>query len=139
MSELSPDLYNQISRACVDCGSGMGYFPGPRGSLSINVFCRNPKCRSGFNIVPMMRLAQRIGKCTIPYPGDDDYNGGYKAPRFCRTCDDLTLHDHWHDTAHDISETHMAGSERFVCQHCGLTTHANDEGACHFIFVMDRK
>lgn len=57
---------------------------------------------------------------------------------FCRACDDIEPHTHWHDTAHGIVETHMAGTERFVCDVCGLTTHARDEGSRHFVFDHDR-
>jgi hypothetical protein len=58
---------------------------------------------------------------------------------YCRRCEDLTEHDHAHDCAHGIPETHMSGTERFTCKACGLTTHASDEGACHFTFVLDGK
>jgi hypothetical protein len=143
IGELSQALYDTMAVTCPDCYQNFGYYNGPRGGAAINVFCRNPECRSGFNIMPLMRLAQRIGKCTIPYPGDPDYDGGYKPPDnpdnrfYCLMCEDLTPHEHWHDTAHGIAETHMVGSERFVCKQCGRTTHRNDEGWNHFKWECD--
>ena len=56
---------------------------------------------------------------------------------FCRTCNELTAHNHIHDTAHGIPETHMVGTERFTCKQCGLTTYASDEGASNFVFTLD--
>jgi hypothetical protein len=58
---------------------------------------------------------------------------------YCVNCEDLTDHVHEHDCAHGIPETHMAGSERFICKQCGLVTHAWDEAACHFVFELDRR
>lgn len=58
---------------------------------------------------------------------------------YCRRCEDITEHKHWHDAAHGIEGTHMAGSERYVCKTCNLTTHVHDEGANHFIFTLDTK
>jgi hypothetical protein len=55
----------------------------------------------------------------------------------CRRCHEITEHEHLHDAAHGLPGTHMAGTERFVCTKCGLTTHAGDnEGA--FTFVLDK-
>jgi hypothetical protein len=34
----------------------------------------------------------------------------------CFGCGKVTAHRHIHDCAHDIPETHMAGTERFVCR-----------------------
>lgn len=42
-----------------------------------------------------------------------------------------------HDCAHGLAETHMHGSERFVCTVCDLPTFAYSEGADRFTFVLD--
>lgn len=42
-----------------------------------------------------------------------------------------------HDTAHGISGTHMAGSERFECTICGATTRASDR-VPGFTFILDK-
>lgn len=55
----------------------------------------------------------------------------------CRNCNQDTEHSHMHDCAHGIPETHMAGTERFVCTSCGHVTHARDPYASDFIFVLD--
>lgn len=70
--DFSKDLYDEMHIHCPDCLQHEGFYMGPRGGLAINVYCRNPACRSGFNVVPVMKLAQHIGKCTLPYPGDAD-------------------------------------------------------------------
>jgi transposase len=38
----------------------------------------------------------------------------------------------------EIAETHMAGSERFVCELCEHTTFADSEGASRFPFAFDK-
>jgi len=50
----------------------------------------------------------------------------------------VTAHRHLRDCAHEIAETHMAGTERFVCELCGHTTFANSEGASRFPFAFDK-
>lgn len=57
--------------------------------------------------------------------------------RHCLTCGTATPHRHIHDTAHGLLNTHMSGSERFICDGCGRITHAHDEGAEAFPFVFD--
>lgn len=47
---------------------------------------------------------------------------------YCIKCKTETVHAHMHDCAHGIPETHMDGSERYVCQSCG-----------HFIKPDDNK
>lgn len=37
----------------------------------------------------------------------------------CPKCDKETKHKHVHDTAHGIPETHMVGTECYVCGECG--------------------
>jgi hypothetical protein len=57
----------------------------------------------------------------------------------CRFCDKETEHDHLHDTAHGIADTHMAGSERFTCRVCERSTYADQcVGDYRFKFVLDR-
>lgn len=55
----------------------------------------------------------------------------------CLTCKTETKHRHLHDTAHGISGTHMAGSERFQCRVCERTTFAHSGGAEAFPFCLD--
>jgi hypothetical protein len=55
----------------------------------------------------------------------------------CFGCGNVTAHRHLRD-AHEIAETHMAGSERFVCELCGHTTFAGSEGASRFPFAFDK-
>lgn len=70
MSEL-PQLHDsereELTRnRCPDCGN-FGFYVGPTGGLSQNIYCCNPFCRSAFNIGPMMMIAQRIGKAPGNY------------------------------------------------------------------------
>jgi hypothetical protein len=55
----------------------------------------------------------------------------------CFGCRKITAHQHWHDCAHGISEPHMVGSERFVCELCGHVTRADSDGAERFPFTFD--
>lgn len=60
-------LYALIAaNKCPDCGSA-GFWAGPSGGLSQNIFCRNKDCRSGFNVTPMVGIADRIGKGSNKY------------------------------------------------------------------------
>jgi hypothetical protein len=56
----------------------------------------------------------------------------------CFGCGNVTAHRHVHDCAHDIPETHMAGSERFVCELCEHVTFAGSDGASRFPFTFDK-
>jgi hypothetical protein len=56
----------------------------------------------------------------------------------CFGCGNVTAHQHVHDCAHDIPETHMAGSERFVCELCEHVTFAGSDGASRFPFTFDK-
>lgn len=56
-------LFRMIAKPrCPDCGSTAGFYEGPSGGISTNVFCANRECRSGFNITPWVGTADRIGK-----------------------------------------------------------------------------
>ena len=55
----------------------------------------------------------------------------------CDACGNTTEHSHLHDTAHGIAETHMAGSERFVCSTCGHVVYSGRTGCERFTFVLD--
>lgn len=54
---------------CPDCGSKNGFYEGPSGGMSTNIFCANSECRSGFNYTSIFgeSHAERIGK------GPDSY------------------------------------------------------------------
>ena len=45
---------------------------------------------------------------------------------------------HLHDCAPGIPETHMVGSERFVCVLCKHVTFADSDGASRFPFTFDK-
>jgi hypothetical protein len=49
---------------CPDCHSLAGFYQGPSGGASTNIFCANPKCRQGFNFTNMFGEghAERIHK-----------------------------------------------------------------------------
>jgi hypothetical protein len=55
----------------------------------------------------------------------------------CFGCGKVTAHQHLHDCTHGIAETHMVGSERFVCELCGHVTRAGSDGAERFPFTFD--
>jgi hypothetical protein len=56
----------------------------------------------------------------------------------CFGCEKVTSHEHLHDCAPGIPETHMVGSERFVCVLCKHVTFAGSDGASRFPFTFDR-
>ena len=56
----------------------------------------------------------------------------------CFGCGKVTAHRHVHDCAHDIPETHMAGTERFVCELSDHVTCADSKGAERFTFQFDK-
>ena len=56
----------------------------------------------------------------------------------CFGCGNVTAHQHLHDCAHGIAETHIVGSERFVCELCGHVTRAGSDGAERFPFTFDK-
>jgi hypothetical protein len=52
MSAHDPVLAESIrANRCPDCGN-WGFLLGSRGGSTRNIFCANPKCRSGFNVMP---------------------------------------------------------------------------------------
>ena len=56
----------------------------------------------------------------------------------CFDCEKVTSHEHLHDCAPGIPETHMVGSERFVCVLCKHVTFAGIDGASRFPFTFDK-
>ena len=54
--------------SCPDCSSQEGFYEGPSGGMSTNIFCKNPGCRQGFNFTNMFGEghAQRIHKMAMP-------------------------------------------------------------------------
>jgi hypothetical protein len=56
----------------------------------------------------------------------------------CFGCEKVTSHEHLHDCAPGIPETHMVGSERFVCVLCKHATFAGSDGASRFPFTFDK-
>jgi hypothetical protein len=51
----------------------------------------------------------------------------------CFGCEKVTSHEHLHDCAPGIPETHMVGSERFVCVLCKHVTFAGSDGGLGFV------
>jgi hypothetical protein len=56
----------------------------------------------------------------------------------CFGCEKVTSHEHLHDCAPGIPETHIIGSERFVCVLCKHVTFAGSDGASRFPFTFDK-
>ena len=56
----------------------------------------------------------------------------------CFGCEKVTSHEHLHDCAPGIPETHIVGSERFVCVLCKHVTFAGSDGASRFPFTFDK-
>src|SRR5260370_16783767 len=56
----------------------------------------------------------------------------------CFGCEKVTSHEHLHDCAPGIPETHIVGSERFVCVLCKHVTVAGSDGASRFPFTFDK-
>jgi len=54
-------LYQKIAGGhCPECGSTKGFLEGPSGGLSTNIFCANEACGAGFNITPVVGIAEKI-------------------------------------------------------------------------------
>jgi hypothetical protein len=54
-------LYIEMQKWCPDCRHrSPRYFEGPSGGISTNIFCGD--CGAGFNITPVLEIAERIGK-----------------------------------------------------------------------------
>lgn len=54
-------LYIEMQKWCPDCHARPPqYMTGPSGGMSTNIFCAN--CGAGFNITPIIEIADRIGK-----------------------------------------------------------------------------
>jgi hypothetical protein len=73
---------------------------------------------------------------SLPEPNPVEREGRMR-PLFCKACGKITDHRHMHDTAHGIPETHMQGTERFICDVCGFVTFSGDDS--NFPFMLDRK
>lgn len=55
----------------------------------------------------------------------------------CPACKADTTFRHMHDCAHGITETHMAGSERYICVKCNHTFYKHEGEKHGFIFNID--
>lgn len=55
----------------------------------------------------------------------------------CPKCKKKTEHKHMHDAAHGIPETHIAGSERYVCVECGYVMRKEEGEKQGLKFVLD--
>ena len=56
----------------------------------------------------------------------------------CFGCEKVTSHEHLHDCAPGIPETHIVGSERFVYLLCKHVTFPGSDGASRFPFTFDK-
>jgi hypothetical protein len=63
---------------------------------------------------------------------------GAMVTKECFNCKKVVSHEHLHDCAPGNPETHIVGSERFVCVLCKHVTFAGSEGASRFPFTFDR-
>lgn len=54
----------------------------------------------------------------------------------CQNCSENDW-KHLHDSAHGIAGTHMAGSERYYCQTCGVSIFAEEGKKLGFDFFLD--
>jgi hypothetical protein len=65
LSEISQGKLGAIiqKNKCPDCGS-KGFYEGPSGGVSTNIYCTNPECRSAFNYTNIFGEghAERIGR-----------------------------------------------------------------------------
>lgn len=55
----------------------------------------------------------------------------------CPHCEKKTEFNHVHNTAHGIPETHMAGSERFICKECKHPFYKHEGEKLGFRYVLD--
>lgn len=62
-----------VKDECPDC-HGHGFYEGPSGGMSVNIFCKNIRCRSGFNVTVFTAgtgIAERISKGNVGlYPAN---------------------------------------------------------------------
>lgn len=57
----SGKLYIEMRKWCPDCHHvPPRYYEGPSGGVCVNIFCGD--CGAGFNITPIVEVAERIGK-----------------------------------------------------------------------------
>lgn len=64
-------LYRLIAKDhCPDCHA-KGFWSGPSGGISQNIYCTNSECRSAFNVTEMIGTADRIGKAPDRIYADD--------------------------------------------------------------------
>jgi uncharacterized protein with PIN domain len=54
----------------------------------------------------------------------------------CRFCHERTDHTHSHELANGVPDTHIEGSEQFICRKCGMCTYKED-GDFGFDFMFD--
>lgn len=58
----------------------------------------------------------------------------------CPNCGYIAEFRHVHTPAYpDLPQTHMVGSERFICTQCQHSIGYLDDGARLFTFVLDKK
>jgi len=55
----------------------------------------------------------------------------------CPECKKEVEFGHFHSSAHGFEETHMAGTERFICPECGKTYYKHESEKLGFKFLYD--
>jgi len=55
----------------------------------------------------------------------------------CPECEKEVEFGHFHACAHGIAETHMAGTERYVCPKCGKSYYKHSGEKLGFKFQLD--
>lgn len=58
-------LYARILHECPACKSQIGFYAGPRGGISQNIFCKNEECRMSYNVTPRVRWAEILGVANL--------------------------------------------------------------------------
>ena len=56
---------------------------------------------------------------------------------YCDRCEADTPHCHVHDTAYGIADTHMGGTERYLCTTCGNVIFRDEGERKGLEFVFD--
>jgi hypothetical protein len=58
--EMTEALFTKIQRGCPSCHCPPNWREGPHGGICTNIYCGD--CGEGYNIAPIVGVAQKIGK-----------------------------------------------------------------------------
>src|SRR6516162_7458220 len=90
----------------------------------------NAVCRSTRSAAPPRAIPRDLA--AVPE------RGATMITKECFGCEKVTSHEHLHDCAPGIPETHIVGSERFVYLLCKHVTFPGSDGASRFPFTFDK-